>query len=303
MTWLIITISFYLILAIVFLVDKYLLTGLIPNPGVYTFYVGVLGVLALILAPFVGFYIPTPYQIVLSLSAGAIYIYALFWFYKALSLFEASRVVPAISGLVPLFTFGLVYFSSLEKETLSLRGTIALILLVLGSIFITLEKKKLINLKGFQISVLTALLLSSAFTLTKYVYLGQSFWNGFIWTKIGGFLTAFLFFIFMPKIRKEIFREKATFQKRTFGIFILNQTAGAGANILQNLAFALAPLAYIAVINALQGIQYVFLLIFTAILSIKFPQILKEEISKKIILQKVAAIFLIVSALAILALN
>ena len=300
MTWLIITISFYLILAIVFLVDKYLLTGLIPNPGVYTFYVGVLGILALILVPFVGFYVPAPYQIILSLLAGAIYVCALFWFYKALSLFEASRVVPAINGLVPLFTFGLVYFSSLEKETLSLRGIIAFILLVLGSIFITLEKKKLINLKGFQTSVLTALLLSSAFTLTKYVYLGQPFWNGFIWTKIGGFLTAFLLFLFMPEIRKEIFREKATFQKRTFGIFILNQTAGAGANILQNLAFALVPLAYLAVVNALQGIQYVFLLIFTAVLSVKFPQVLKEEISKKIILQKAAAVLLIGGGLALL---
>ena len=300
--WLIVTLSFYLILAVVFLVDKYLLTGLIPNPKIYTFYVGTLGILALILAPFISFYIPNSRQIILSLSAGAIYIYALFWFYKSLFLFETSRVIPAISGLVPLFTFGLVYSSSLGKATLSFTEIVAFIFLVFGSIFITFEKKKLINLKGFQISVLTAFLLSLAFTLTKYVYLGQPFWNGFIWIKIGGFLTSLLFYLFVPEIREEIFRGKVSFQKKTFGIFISNQLVGAGANILQNWAFALVPLAYIAVINALQGIQYVVLLIFTTILSISFPQILKEEISRKILFQKITAILLIGGGLALLVL-
>ncbi len=62
--WLVITISFYFILAAVFLVDKYLLTGSISNPKIYTFYVGVLGIGVLVLAPFVGFYIPSFSQII-----------------------------------------------------------------------------------------------------------------------------------------------------------------------------------------------------------------------------------------------
>lgn len=300
MLWLLITISFYLILAVVFLFDKYLLTDLIPNPKIYTFYVGVLGILVLILIPFVGFYIPTHSQVLLSLIAGSIYIYALFWFYKALSIFEPSRIVPAISGLVPIFTFIFVYFSSFGKTTLSFREIIAFLILVCGSIFIILDRKKLVDWKGFQISALSAFLFSLAFTLSKYVYLGQSFWNGFIWIKIGGFLMALLFFIFLPEIREEIFLKKISFQRKTFGIFIGNQLMGAGANILQNWAFALAPLAYIALINSLQGVQYIFLLFFTILLSWKLPQILKEEISKEIIFQKIIAILLIGTGLAIL---
>ena len=58
MTWLVAALSTYLILAIVFLVDKYLLTQRIPNPKVYSFYVGGLGVLALVLIPFVDFSVP-----------------------------------------------------------------------------------------------------------------------------------------------------------------------------------------------------------------------------------------------------
>jgi len=84
MNWLLITISSYLILAIVSLVDKYLLTSSIPNPKVYTFYVGTLGILVLLIAPFVGFYIPEISQIILAFSAGALYIYALLWLFKSL---------------------------------------------------------------------------------------------------------------------------------------------------------------------------------------------------------------------------
>ena len=301
MLWLIITISFYSILAVVFLVDKYLLTGSIANPKVYTFYVGTLGIAFLLLVPFVNFLVPTLPQIILALSAGAIYIFAIFWFYKSLQLFEASRVVPAISGMVPLFTFGLVYISSSGKEILSLSDIIAFVLLVLGSFLMAVEKEKFMNLQSLKISAICALLLSLSFVLLKYVYLYMPFWSGLIWTKLGGFLTAICFFVLAKEVREEIFQKKVILKQKTMAIFIVNQAAGGGASILQNWAFALAPLAYIAIINALQGVQYVFLLIFTILLSLKFPQILKEEISRKVILQKIIAILLIGGGLAVLA--
>ena len=314
MLWFLIAISAYLILAVVSLVDKYLLTGSIPNPRVYVFYVGTLGILVLILAPFVGFYIPEKSQIALSLLAGAIFVYGLYWFYKTLQLFEPSRAVPAIGSLTPLFTLGLIYLFSWGKEILSFFEIIAFIFLISGSVLINLKKEKLISLKSFKFSALTAFLLSVSFVLIKYVYLAQPFWNGFIWKSIGGFLMAVCFFIFFPEIKKEIFKKFTPhqtcsvaggekFPKKTTAIFVTNQAAGAGANILQNWAIALSPLAYVAIINALQGVQYVFLLIFTIFLSLKLPQIVKEEISGKILFQKIFAILSIVTGLAILAIS
>ena len=303
MLWLIVAISSYLILAIVFLVDKYLLMGPIPGPKVYAFYVGILGILALILVPFVGFHIPEIPQIILSLISGAFFIYGLFWFYKALQLFEPSRVVPAIGGILPLFTFGLIYIFSGGKESLAFSESLAFILLILGSVLITYEKSKKITRKSLRGSALAAFFLAFYFVLIKYVYISQPFWNGFIWIRIGGFLTGLCFLFFAKEVRKEIFKVKERFPKKTAGIFLSNQAAGAGANILQNWAIALAPLIYVPMINALLGVQYVFLLIFTVLLSLRFPKILKEEISRKILLQKIIAIFLIGAGLAILALS
>jgi drug/metabolite transporter (DMT)-like permease len=298
--WLTITIIFYFILAGVYLVDKYLLSGSIGNPKIYTFYVGVLGLGFLILIPFVGFFWPPFDQLILAIAAGMIFMLACFWFYKALQAYEASRVVPAVNGLIPLFTFLIIWLVSGGRDVPSPYDIFAFLLLVLGSFLIVAKKDSFINLKSLKLSLVCAFLMSLSFVLTKYVYLAMPFWTGFILIRIGGFLLAILFFIFFKEIRQEIFQKKAVEKPKAMGVFVLNQAAGGLANVLQNWAISLAPLAYVALINALQGVQYVFLLIFAVILSIKLPQILKEEISQKIILQKIVAILIIAIGLAIL---
>jgi len=301
MLWLLVTILAYLILAIVFLADKYLLVGPIPNPKVYTFYIGALGILVLILAPFVGFYIPELSQIILSLLSGALFIYGIFWLNRALRLFETSRVIPAIGGILPIFSFLIICIFSGGKEIFTIWEFLAFILLIFGSVLIVYEKAK-ISLKNLRISAIAAFFLALSFVLAKYVYMAQPFWSGYIWIRIGGFLMA-MSFLSAQEVRNELFKVKMNFSKKTAVIFLLNQAAGASANILQNWAIALAPLACVAIINALQGVQYVFLLMFAVLLSLKFPQILKEEISRETIFQKIFAILLIGMGLAILALE
>lgn len=104
---------------------------------------------------------------------------------------------------------------------------------------------------------------------------------------------ALIFLAFAPQMINKISAPGKGFQKKTFGLFAANQVAGAGASLLQNWAIALAPLAYLSIINALQGVQYAFLFILTTVFSLKFPQIIKERISRKIIIQKIIAILLI----------
>lgn len=299
MPWLFAAILAYFLLAIVTLVDKYLLGGLMPSPKVYAFYVGIFGILALVLVPF-GFLIPSPFQILLALLAGIFHILAILVYYNGLKSFEASRIVPAIGGLLPIFTFGLIYFFSGGKETLSFIKIIAFFMLILGSISIAWERKKRVSLKSLQISALAAFLFALYFILVKFVYLEQPFISGFIWTRIGAFLLAITLF-FSKEVRTELFIKKKTFNLKTWGIFIPNGAAAAGASILQNWAIALAGIAYVAVISALVGIQYVFVLIFAILLSLKSPKILKEEVSTAIVLHKALALFLIAGGLVLLA--
>ena len=126
------------------------------------------------------------------------------------------------------------------------------------------------------------------------------FWTGFIWIRIGAFFAALLF-VFSKDVRQ--LKNQPVFSYKTLFLFILVQTTGAGATILQNWAVALAGLAFLSVITALQGLQYFFLFFFSALLSWKYPDVLKEEVSKSIILRKALAVVLIAGALALLALK
>lgn len=301
MLWLIITIFAYFLLAVVALGDKYLLAGP-PNPKIYSFYVGVLGILSLLLIPFVGFFIPDIWQIFLSFLAGAIFIFVLFGLYNGLEYFEASRIVPAIGGLLPLFTFGLIYFFSKGDMPLSSWHILSFILLLVGTVLITFKTKKAFFSQSLKISALSAFLFALAFFLTKQVYLSQPFWSGFIWLRIGGFLTA-LGFLGTREVRKEIFSHKFTFQKKTGTFFLINQAMGAGAAILQNWAIALVPLGFLPFVNALEGTKYVFLFLLVTLISLKFPEFLEEETKEKILAQKIAAILLIGLGLVILAIK
>lgn len=300
MLWLVVILSAYFLFAIVVLGDKYLLAGP-PNPKSYSFYVGTLGVLSLVLIPFVGFSVPEFNQIVLGLLAGAIFLFAQFWLFTGFEHFEASRVVPAIGGFLPLFTFSLVFLFS-GQGFLSFWQILAFASLLMGSILITLERKKTITLKSLKISALAAFLFGLSFVLTKFVYLSQPFWSGFIWMRIGGFLAS-LSFLFTKEVQQEIFANKFTFQKKTGSIFLLVQALGGGAFILQNWAIALVPLSFLAFVNALEGTKYVFLLIFAILFSLKFPKTLEEKISPETFFQKILAILFIGVGLAILAMH
>lgn len=298
--WIIISITAYIILAVVSLVDKYLLTRAIPQPQVYAFYVGGLGIVALLLIPFVGFYIPGPTLIIFSLLTGVVYIYAQYWLYKTLKRFEASRVIPALGALTPLFTFSLIYLLSEGQASLSPSELFAFFLLITGGTLITVEKKKKITAASLKFSVLTALFFSLYFVSAKYVYIYQSFWNGFLWMRIGGFLLALVFLFTSPIVREKILEKQRYPGRKTGVLFLSNQAAGAGASTLQQWAIKSAPFYCVSIINAFEGTKYAFLFILTVVLSLKRPDIIKEKISRKIISQKLVAILLISLGLTIL---
>lgn len=301
MSWLLITISAYFFLAISTLGDKFLLKENIPNPKVYSFYVGIAGIFALVFIPF-GFFLPSPSQILLAFLVGAIFVAAFFLYISVLKEFEASRVAPAIGGLIPIFAFLLTIFFSQGKILLSSQEMIAFLLLVSGSVLIVIEKSTKIWGKSLFLSSAAAFYFALYFVSAKFVYIFIGFINGLIWIRIGCFLAALLF-LSSKEVRSQVFvfNQRQLLNLQTPGIFIGNQIVGSAGAFLQNWAIALVKIAGVALVNAMQGVMYVFLFIFSFILSKKFPRILKEEISKEIIFQKIFATLIIGMGLALLA--
>lgn len=293
-SWLWVAPLAYFLSAIVAVVDKFLVTEKIREPISYAFYIGILSFFVIIFIPF-GFYVPPLKTIALSLSSGILFLAGSVLLYKALFKNETSRVITVIGGLTPVFTF-LASFMLLQ-ERLDWHHLSAFIALLAGSVLISMDKEGLYyKIKGFQMVVGSALLLSLSYVLSKFVYTGEPFTNGFIWIRLGSFIAA-LFLLLSRKNRRLIFQTSENLKTDT-SLTLLGNKALAGISfMILNFAFATNS---VTIVNAVQGIQYAFLFLITIFLSYKFPHILKERISKEILLQKIVAILLIGAGLIIL---
>ncbi|HOX29997.1 MAG TPA: hypothetical protein P5080_01700 [Candidatus Paceibacterota bacterium] len=299
--WLIAAIAAYFLLAVVSLADKFLLGGPLSNPKVYAFYVGALGSLAFLLIPLGFFLMPGDFFILAAaLLSGSCQILGTYFYLDSLKKFETSRIIPAIGGLQPIFAFVLAWFFGGGKDVLTAGQAAAFFLMVAGSVAIVYDPKAL-NLKSLRLGALAAFLYALAVIFAKTVYTQLAFFSGFILISAGSVATA-LFFLISKEVRKEAFQIKGP--KRSAGttaLFFSNQALGASAFVLQSYAISLAPFALVAMVNALAGVQYVFLFLFSTLASAYFPKLIKENISRKAILQKCFAIILIASGLLILA--
>src|SRR3989344_4700972 len=134
--WLILAVSGHILNALSFLSDKIFMERVIPDAKALAFVAGISGILVLPLAiwfPLVGPFAP----LAVSFLSGILFIAALTFLYKALAIEEVSRVVPAIGGMAPVFTFGLSFF--ILGDRLSGQNLAAFLLLVAGGFLIELH--------------------------------------------------------------------------------------------------------------------------------------------------------------------
>ncbi|MCL5224037.1 MAG: DMT family transporter [Patescibacteria group bacterium] len=291
MSWLYIGLVAYFLNAISFVVAKVMLTDLIPDPWVYTFWTNILGLLAIVLLPF-GFFVPSFQVILASFGSGVTYVLALLIFYKLLYREEASQVVPLTGGMTPIFVFLMAYF--FLSEFLSVNQLIGFALIVIGGFIVSheeswRERTKHMGVKLFWGSALSAVLFAASQVLMKFVFNNGPFLNGFIWRCFGAVLGA-MFLLFLSKPRRAILKSFSPSNVKTGFVFIAGQVAALASFVLVNYAFSLGP---VTIVNALSGVQYAFLFGFVVFLSKQYPKLLKEPLQPQIVRQKIWSIVLI----------
>lgn len=302
MSWLIIVIIAYLILAIVNLADKFILGNVIPDSRAYTFFIGILGAFVIILAPW---FLSWPGWVIFGLNilVGALFPIALTFMYRSLKVGDTSKMITMIGGLVPVFTITLSIF--ILGEVFTRNQWIGIVISLMGTVIIAwLPNKKTLwhkisvmfgmtddnPKKGILEALAAALFFGLFFIGTKYLYSSQPFWSGFIWIRLGTLLFV-LTFLIKKTCRRGIFDSfKNLMQGKNRLLFFGNQGLSGVGFMLQNYAIALGS---VTLVSAMQGIQYAFLLIFGALATVFKPQAVKEDISRSVIIQKFIAIILI----------
>ena len=297
MLWILVITLAYLCFALSSLGDRIILSGH-SRPNSYTFFVGILSAAVILLIPFIGISVPQGILWLWIILAALFNILGIYTMFSALNVFDVSKIIPTIGALQPIFVV-IFSFLILGEDAMGSRQILAFVILLLGSVLISIEKNYRVTRRSLKLSFFAALFFSLEMIFAKIVYLNLAFSDGFIWMKIFG-LVFVMSFLFNKTFRRDIFKVDQKLDKKNSIIFFLGQGFGGLANILQGWAISLVPLAYLGIMNAMKGLQYVFLFIFVLIISATFPKLLNEKTSKTIIIQRITAIILIIIGLLVL---
>lgn len=250
------TLAAYFFNAVSVFSSKFLLNKAIPDPLVYIFYISLISFLAILALPFTK--APTLEVFMIASFSTCAWTLGAYLMYKALKAGNVSRVIPVIGTLIPLF---LLIFAS-GTNTISVNQGIAVLILIGGMIFLTItDWRNSFNKWELIFEILSALAFAVSYITLRQAYLKLDFFSVLVWSRLI-LLPLGLTILIIPVLRKRIIssaRPKINFFSKVGLIFLGGQLAGAISELL--LLFSIS-LANPALVNSLQGTQYIFLLIF-----------------------------------------
>ncbi|MBN1778830.1 MAG: DMT family transporter [Candidatus Buchananbacteria bacterium] len=299
MSWVFLLIIAYFFVSLTALADKFLLSKTLPHAIVYVFYITLLSLASVFLAP-LGFNIPNPFNLLISFVAGVSFTVGMYFLFTSLQRSEASRVFAAVGALGASFTF--IFSFWFLNERLGLYPFIGFALLVIGGIFVSIEYSvdKKLGETGFWFSLLTGIFFGVAYTATKHIYDDQGFISGFIWIRLFSFV-GLLLFLFSKKdrgyLKHSLSRQAPIRQGINKYILLGGQASSAVGFLILNYVISLSSPA---IVLAAQGLQYAFLFVVGLILTKWHPHIIEEKITWPVVLQKTFSIIVICAGLAII---
>jgi uncharacterized membrane protein len=298
MSWLTLTIIAQVLNSIVALIDKYLVTSKkIATPLLYVFYTGALtflGVLIYVPQLFIfNLNLPSFEKITLlsygtfSLISLAIFsqLFALWTLFSALKKNDASDVVPVIGSVSAIIALLISYF--IFGTTLSVHFSFGFVLLVFGTILISHFK--------FSKSIFILTCFSGLGFALYGIILKQSlsivgFETGFFWYSILMSMYAILLLL-VPQVKKALYSQKGEKHlKKTGTILVINKIIAGVAGILLIKAIELGE---VSMIQALGGLQFLFLFILALILGPITSSDFGENYKRKDVYHKLIAITII----------
>ena len=303
MSWIVFVLIGQFLNALVVVGDKHIVTAkIVSRPIIYTFYVGLLSMVALFALPF-GVTLPSSAIILPSLLAGLFFVLSIYLLYESLKNSDPSDTLPVIGGVSALITFFGSYV--ILGEGLPSHFFTGFFILIVGMVFISHFK--------FNRTVIYELVGSGVFfgmstILLKVVFLNDTFINGFFWSRMANVFVVLLLLL-LPGVYGLLVNEERAHtavtnknKKRPSTsskiLFVLGNKALAGV------AFFCILIAIkfgnVSMINALAATQYIFLFIFAIIWKKALPGYFSDSTYKHELIHKVFATSLIVIGFIVL---
>jgi drug/metabolite transporter (DMT)-like permease len=194
--------------------------------------------------------------------------------------------------LIPVFNFflGLIFL----HERLSLIQIFGSLTILLGALSLTIEIEgdKFRLKRGVIMLMIVACLVNSVYDLSfKFFGLDNNFWGMIFWIYIGHIIFGLFAFIFVKTWRDEIIGLFTRNNTVMLSLNMVNEFAAIVASIIFNYALLLMPIALVSVVS--NGLQPFFVLIFGIILTLIWPTLAHEKLSRRDLMPKIISIVII----------
>jgi len=298
MNWFLIALGATFLWALVNIADQYLIAKYSDrekehSSGGLVLFSSLIGIfIAFLIAIFASglFAVPTG-DILLLLLTGLLTIVWVVLYLYALEIEEVSNIVPWFLT-IPMFgyIFGYIFLG----ETLTNNQILGTIIMLLGLVFLSIDfngEKKKIKRKPLFYMLLACMLVALSGIIFKYVTVEGDFWVSSFWEYIGLGLSGVLIYLFVPKYRREFMNMNHKGGVKIFIVNTISELATISGNLLTNFALLLAPVTMVYLVGTFQPA----IVLFLTILGTKFyPHIVKENLSKKVLIPKIIAIIVMI---------
>lgn len=281
-------------------IDKYIISRYFTGRGVgsLVLFTSLSGLIISIFILVLGYnqIFTTPLSVIIIGVNGAILVAAFIPYLYALENEEASWA-SSIYQLIPVF--GYVLALVFLKESLTTMQIFASLLVVIGAIAISLDLSKKIRLKAkpFLLMVLSSFMIAVNALVFKIIALDQTFWGTAFWEYIGGAIFGLLLFTLIPMYRRQFIATINKARTSVLTVNLISELLNIAAKLAANFASLLAPLALVWVVN---GFQPLIVFFYGVILTLFLPMFGKENLSRKVVTQKLSAMVVMLAGIYLL---
>lgn len=230
------------------------------------------------------------------IAAGFCMQYSYLFYSYALQHEDASYVVP----LYVTYSIVVLMLSPLFGETITTLQFVSFTIVFLGALVLSLEKLsfQIFKYRKGALLMVPAILLISFYVLFLNESLKVlSFTDTYIYD-MAGFCLGSLSLMLVPKWRAEIFEGIKVANIKKYTLFLINDTLDMSGHLVYKFSLLLAPSA--SLVAVLGGIQPFYVLLIGALFTIFLPKIVKENITRYEIIQKVIGATIILMGIVVL---
>lgn len=272
-----------------YLISKYLKGGAVGSLIIFS------SIFSVVALPVVLFIHPSVFTIgilkgIALAFNGMLLVIAILCYFYALHKDEASYVVPFYQ-MIPIFGFILGYF--ILGETISVIQGIASFVIIIGALVLSFEFGDEIKFKKEVVLLMTlaSVLYAINGVIFKLIALKDGFWLSTFWSLVGKIVLGVIFLIFIQSYRQQFFEMLKENKVAVLGLNSLSEMLFIVAESVMQYATLLAPIALVLLVNSFQPF---FVFIIGIFLTLFFPNISQESLSRKNVIQKIIGIGLII---------